>query len=133
MAALSMVVIAAMVGGVNDIGLEVYNTMREAKFGQSLLSGLVIALIAMVTDRITRSFAHRRDAGVQIAAGMRGSSHLGGAVALVMVLARRSFRTSGPSRKRPVLSGGAMNPALDWFTRTAFPVTSAIKAWTSIS
>ena len=39
MAGLSMVVIAAMVGGVDDIGLEVFNTMKQAKFGQSLLAG----------------------------------------------------------------------------------------------
>ena len=57
MAGLSMVVIAAMVGGVDDIGLEVFNTMKQAKFGESLLAGLVIALLAMITDRVSRGFA----------------------------------------------------------------------------
>src|SRR5262249_26469071 len=35
------------------------SSMRKAAFGQSLLSGLVIALLAMVMDRITLGFAGR--------------------------------------------------------------------------
>ena len=76
-----------MVGGVNDIGLEVYNTMREAKFGQSLLSGLVIALIAMVTDRITRGFAH---GGMDLGGGPQTRLFFGGVaigIAALMALA----------------------------------------------
>ena len=57
MAALSMVIIAAVIGGTNDIGWEVLNTMRKAQFGESLLAGFVIALIAMSLDRITHAFA----------------------------------------------------------------------------
>jgi glycine betaine/proline transport system permease protein len=53
MAALSMVIIAAIIGGFADIGWEVLSTMRKAQFGQSLLSGLVIALLAMILDRIS--------------------------------------------------------------------------------
>lgn len=60
MAALSMVIIAAIIGGFADIGWEVLSTMRKAQFGQSLLSGLVIALLAMVLDRI--SWGPRREA-----------------------------------------------------------------------
>ena len=71
MAGLSMVVIAAMVGGVDDIGLEVFNTMKQAKFGQSLLAGLVIALLAMITDRISRGFAYRQGANRDAAAERR--------------------------------------------------------------
>ena len=59
MAALSMVIIAAVIGGSADIGWEVLSTMRKAQFGQSFLSGIVIALMAMVMDRITRGFADR--------------------------------------------------------------------------
>ena len=47
MAALSMVIIAAIIGSSADIGWEVLSTMRKAQFGQSLLAGIVIALIAM--------------------------------------------------------------------------------------
>jgi len=60
MAALSMVIIAAVIGGFNDIGWELLSTLRKAQFGQSLLSGLVIALIAMVLDRISSGFAKQQ-------------------------------------------------------------------------
>ena len=59
MAALSMVIIAAVIGGSADIGWEVLSTMRKAQFGQSFLSGIVIALMAMVMDRISRGFTER--------------------------------------------------------------------------
>ena len=129
MAALSMVVIAAMVGGVNDIGLEVYNTMREAKFGQSLLSGLVIALIAMVTDRITRGFAH---GGMELETGRLRLLYAGvviGIAVLTLLAIAYPGLWSFPESAR-FYPAAAMNAALEWFTRTAFPVTSAIKAWT---
>ena len=57
MASFSMVIMAAIIGGFNDVGWEVLSAMRKADFGQSLLSGLVIAALAMVVDRITRGFA----------------------------------------------------------------------------
>ena len=57
MAALSMVIVASIIGGTQDIGWEVLSTMRKAAFGESLLAGLVIALIAMVMDRITAGLA----------------------------------------------------------------------------
>ena len=57
MASLSMVIIAAIIGGTNDIGWEVLSTMRKAQFGESLLAGFVIALIAMSLDRISYGFA----------------------------------------------------------------------------
>jgi glycine betaine/proline transport system permease protein len=60
MASFSMVIMAAIIGGFNDVGWEVLNAMRKADFGQSLLSGLVIAVLAMVVDRITRGFAQPR-------------------------------------------------------------------------
>ncbi|MGX7874503.1 ABC transporter permease [Mesorhizobium sp. ORM6] len=60
MASFSMVIMAAIIGGFNDVGWEVLNAMRKADFGHSLLSGLVIAVLAMVVDRITRGFAQSR-------------------------------------------------------------------------
>src|SRR5262245_57736710 len=59
MAAFSIIIIASIIGGFEDIGWEVLSSMRKAAFGQSLLSGLVIALLAMVMDRITLGFAGR--------------------------------------------------------------------------
>ena len=59
MAALSMVIIASIIGGTADIGWEVLSTMRKAQFGESVLAGIVIALIAMVMDRITAGLANK--------------------------------------------------------------------------
>ena len=57
MAAFSMVIIASIIGGTADIGWEVLSNMRKAQFGESLLAGIVIALMAMVMDRITAAAA----------------------------------------------------------------------------
>ena len=57
MAALSMVIIASVIGGFDDIGWEVLNTMRKARFGDSLMAGLVIVLLAVVIDRISSAYA----------------------------------------------------------------------------
>ncbi len=59
MASLSMVIIASIIGGTADIGWEVLSTMRKAQFGESVLAGIVIALIAMIMDRITSGLAAR--------------------------------------------------------------------------
>jgi len=59
MAALSMVIVASIIGGTQDIGWEVLSTMRKAAFGNSLLAGLVIALMAMIMDRISWGLATR--------------------------------------------------------------------------
>ncbi len=69
MAVLSVVIIASIIGGFEDIGWEVLSSMRKAEFGQSLLSGLVIALMAMVIDRITLGFARNSAQHRQGAAG----------------------------------------------------------------
>ncbi|PWW03778.1 glycine betaine/proline transport system permease protein [Hoeflea marina] len=59
MAALSMVIIASIIGGTNDIGWTVLSAMRKADFGSSILAGIVIALLAMILDRLTAGFATR--------------------------------------------------------------------------
>jgi len=60
MAALSMVIIAAVIGGFDDIGWEVLLTMRKAQFGQALLAGLVIVVFAIVIDRMSGTLATER-------------------------------------------------------------------------
>ena len=57
MASLSMVIIASIIGGTADIGWEVLSTIRKAQFGESVLAGIVIALMAMIMDRITSGLA----------------------------------------------------------------------------
>ncbi|WP_181178435.1 ABC transporter permease subunit [Mesorhizobium sp. B4-1-3] len=63
MAALSMVIVAAIIGGFEDIGWEVLSSMRKAEFGQSILSGLVIALLAILIDRLTIGYAKAPETG----------------------------------------------------------------------
>ncbi|MFW8636249.1 ABC transporter permease [Cribrihabitans pelagius] len=77
MAALSMVIIAAVIGGFDDIGWEVLLTMRKAQFGQSLLAGLVIVVFAILIDRMSgtltedrRTRHDRRVAWVILGAGL---------------------------------------------------------------
>jgi glycine betaine/proline transport system permease protein len=132
MAGLSMVVIAAMVGGVSDIGLEVFNTMKQAKFGQSILSGLVIAVLAMIMDRISGGFAERqRGARRRSRFGDRPVAAAVGACALALiVLARFVPALAAYPEGWGFYPAPAMNQALENFTIAAFPVTSAIKSWT---
>lgn len=61
MAALSMVIIAAIIGGTADIGWEVLYYIRKAEVGQSLVVGMVIALMAIIIDRVTTGFALKSD------------------------------------------------------------------------
>tara|TARA_B100001741_G_scaffold271349_1_gene239388 strand:+ start:3 stop:1418 length:1416 start_codon:yes stop_codon:yes gene_type:complete len=65
MAALSMVIIAAIIGGTADIGWEVLYYIRKAEVGQSLVVGLVIALMAIIIDRITSGFALNSDKAIK--------------------------------------------------------------------
>ena len=60
MAALSMVIIASVIGSSADIGWEVLSMMRKALFGHSFLAGIVIALLAMIMDRVSRAYAEKR-------------------------------------------------------------------------
>lgn len=62
MATLSMVIIASVIGGFGDIGWEVLSSIRKARFGESLLAGFVIVLIAVVMDRISSAYATQDDA-----------------------------------------------------------------------
>jgi glycine betaine/proline transport system permease protein len=59
MQALSMVIIAAIIGGFDDIGWAVLTALRKAQFGQSLMAGLCIVFLAVMIDRITLGFAEK--------------------------------------------------------------------------
>ncbi len=52
----SMLIIAALIGGFNDIGWEVLTKMRQASFAGSLTAGVLIVLLAIALDRITAGF-----------------------------------------------------------------------------
>lgn len=76
MAALSMVIIAAVIGGFNDIGWEVLLNMRKAAFGQSLLSGIVIVIFAILADRMSARLTE---------SGRRGSMRIALAILAVAI------------------------------------------------
>jgi glycine betaine/proline transport system permease protein len=107
MAAFSIVIIASIIGGFSDIGWEVLSAIRQAAIGPSLLSGLVIALMAMVMDRITLGFAGqgRKDRPGWLTA-RRFWMGLGVLMLGAVVLNATGFLTALPPR---ILSGEALN------------------------
>ncbi len=93
MAALSMVIIAAVIGGFDDIGWEVLLTMRKAQFGQAFLAGLVIVTFAIVIDRMSARLALERERfDARISLGLLG---LGVAGAVLLWLTGNSATPQG--------------------------------------
>lgn len=135
MAALSMVIIAAIIGGFGDIGWEVLSTMRKAQFGQSLLSGIVIALIAMIMDRISWGFADRaRNADLaqtaHDASWMQRHRYLligGAGFALGVVLAQVSPIFVAWPKALVFYPAEPLNAGVDWLLRTAGAEIDAFK------
>nr|WP_309503414.1 ABC transporter permease subunit [uncultured Roseovarius sp.] len=101
MAALSMVIIAAVIGGFNDIGWEVLLTMRKAQFGQALLAGLVIVVFAIVIDRISGQMAEDRQ---------RHSKRISGAIIAVAGVIAIAFWSRLPEPASLTL----LQPTADW-------------------
>jgi glycine betaine/proline transport system permease protein len=129
MAGLSMVVIASMVGGVDDIGIEVFQSMKRAKFGESLLSGLVIALIAIVMDRVSRGFAEKSLDPFAARSGFRFWLGISAVVLAIQAVAPWVPAFAQYPESWTVHLGPALDKTLEWFTVMAFPVTSALKTW----
>jgi len=134
MAALSMVIIAAIIGGFADIGWEVLSTMRKAQTGQSLLAGAVIALMAMMMDRISRGFTERSGA-LRVRGRVdpwRRHGHLTLALALAaLFVAAAAFVPAlrdYPDAWR-FYPAGDINQAVTYMTTNYFDVTTAIKTW----
>ena len=134
MAALSMVIIAAIIGGFADIGWEVLSTMRKAQTGQSLLAGAVIALMAMMMDRISRGFTERSgEARVRgrVNAWQR-HGHLILALALValfVVVARFTPALRDYPAVWVFYPAASINDAVTYMTTNYFEVTKTIKTW----
>jgi glycine betaine/proline transport system permease protein len=104
--------------------------LRKAEFGESLVSGIVIALLAMILDRITHGLAVREPDMLEessfvsrhrfgLSAALAGAAMLLAArfvPALQTWPAEWTFDPSGP-----------LNHGIEWFVVTAKPVLSSIK------
>lgn len=129
MAGLSMVVIASMVGGVDDIGIEVFQSMKQAKFGESFLSGLVIVVVAIILDRVSRGFAETSlDPSVR-RPGPRFWTVIVATVLLLQALAVIIPQIAEYPQEWVLHLAPPFNRAMQWLTVGIFPVTSAIKTW----
>ncbi len=135
MAALSMVIIAAIIGGFADIGWEVLSTMRKAQTGQSLLAGLVIVLLAMMMDRISRGFAERTGEIHLARTGHVLNRHpylsaMVAATGIGIVLAAVFPAFERYPEAWVYYPAEDLNEAVGWFTRNFFETTDAIKTYT---
>jgi glycine betaine/proline transport system permease protein len=135
MAALSMVIIAAVIGGFGDIGWEVLSTMRRAQFGQSLLAGFVIALMAMIMDRISRGFTSPNGEiiGHKPPKLWRRYPHLLtalGVVLLIIFLAQLIQSMNAYPREWIIFPANELNKAVEYVTVNYYNFTNAIKKWT---
>ncbi|MEL6480215.1 MAG: ABC transporter permease subunit, partial [Pseudomonadota bacterium] len=123
MAALSMVIIAAVIGGFDDIGWEVLLTMRKAQFGQALLAGLVIVVFAVLIDRMSAGLAEPRNRGEgRIVAGILGG---GLVLALLVWVTGIAADTSALGIMRP--ASEAIDEALSAFTVANAALLDGIK------
>ncbi len=125
MAAFSMVIIASIIGGTADIGWEVLKSIRRALFGESLLLGLVIALMAMVMDRLTAQIAARDASGPENLAGTRpGTLWLAALILAILVAALAQvmpFLSDYPSA-REFYPAAQLNSAIEYIV-TEFAAT----------
>ena len=60
MLALSMVVIASMIGA-EGLGVEVFRAVTRNEAGQGFASGISMVILAIVLDRITQSLNPQKD------------------------------------------------------------------------
>lgn len=130
MASLSMVIIASIIGGTADIGWEVLSTMRKAQFGESLVAGIVIALMAMILDRVTFGLAERQSGTFVPRSRLQRFalplSLFGLAVVLVLLTPVLPILAEWPETWRLELAA-PLNQAITWFVITFKPVVDAIK------
>jgi glycine betaine/proline transport system permease protein len=133
MAAFSMVIIASIIGGTADIGWEVIQTVRKARFGESLLAGIVIALMAMVMDRISAGLATRENTEWvhELSFVERYKRWLiAGGMAVVLYLLAQMFPAlqEWPEAWR-IYPAKALNDALTWFVVNFQPFINGVKTF----
>ena len=134
MASFSMVIIASIIGGQADIGWEVLSTMRKAQFGESVLAGIVIALLAMVMDRITAGLATGGGSNDNLDElnFVRRHSHAlfaGAAVIVLLLLARVFPALQSYPEHWEFYPAEPMNTALDSLVLNWAEFIATVKAW----
>ena len=118
MAALSMIIVASILGGSADIGWRLLSSLRKAEFGESLVAGIVIALLAMILDRITVGFATREPE-------MRGERGVFARHRSSITLAAVVVVALGASQLWPALQAWPS----DWTIDPAGPLNTAISGF----
>ncbi|QFT92228.1 Glycine betaine/L-proline transport system permease protein ProW [Roseovarius sp. THAF9] len=131
MAAFSMIIIASIIGGTSDIGWEVLTHIRKANVAEAILAGVVIALMAMVMDRITARAAMGRspDGGENESFVARYRYWIVAAVFTVLILGLARvfpFLQEYP-RAWEVYPADAMNDAFNWLLVEYAGAIKAIK------
>ena len=133
MAALTMVIIASLIGGSDDIGFEVLGSMKRAQFGQSLLSGGVIVLIAMVFDRISRAAAARQSRPHRATGEFwwrhRHAGFAAGATVVLIILGQFIPLLHDYPKALIIYPAAPLNDAVVWVVVNLFPITEAFKTW----
>ncbi|KRS11750.1 glycine/betaine ABC transporter permease [Roseovarius atlanticus] len=131
LAAFSMIIIASIIGGTSDIGWEVLTHIRKANVAEAILAGVVIALMAMVMDRITARAAMGRspDGGEDESFVTRYRYWIVAAVfaAVMLVLARVFPVLQDYPRAWEVYPADAMNDAFNWLLVEYAGAIKAIK------
>ncbi|MGK7653744.1 ABC transporter permease subunit [Roseovarius sp. B08] len=131
LAAFSMIIIASIIGGTSDIGWEVLTHIRKANVAEAILAGVVIALMAMVMDRITARAAMGRspDAGEDesFIARYRYWLVAGMFAGVILVLARVFPFLQEYPRAWELYPADAMNDAFNWLLVEYAGAIKAIK------
>ncbi|MGK7755844.1 MULTISPECIES: ABC transporter permease subunit [unclassified Roseovarius] len=131
LAAFSMIIIASIIGGTSDIGWEVLTHIRKANVAEAILAGVVIALMAMVMDRITARAAMGRspDAGEDESFIARYRYWIVAAVftGVMLVLARVFPFLQEYPRAWELYPADAMNDAFNWLLVEYAGAIKAIK------
>lgn len=106
MLALSMVVIASMIGA-GGLGNTVLTGIQRLDVGLGFEGGLGVVALAIILDRITQSFGSPTRAGSGLVASMRSLFQRGALMEPVSSEARQPDKRSGPMNGRKDVGAGA--------------------------
>jgi glycine betaine/proline transport system permease protein len=127
LASLSMVIIAAVIGGFDDIGREVLVATNKgsARFGEALSAGIIIVLMAVVIDLLSRASATNSGSDRSKVVNLLGWTALGALLGVSLLLPLDQIVTATASVFRGVES--AINEGLSHFIRNHGATLDMIK------